>query len=48
MISTGKKTMTDLLTYLVGLPVNVDKLSASYAKALGEDGPVILPTKIIE
>ncbi|WP_072277439.1 DGQHR domain-containing protein [Erwinia persicina] len=48
MISTGKKTMTDLLTYLVGLPVNIDKLSASYAKALGEDGPVILPTKIIE
>lgn len=48
MISTGKKTMTDLLTYLVGLPVNMDKLSASYAKALGEDGPVILPTKIIE
>lgn len=48
MISTGKKTMTDLLTYLMGLPVNLDKLSISYAKALGEDGPLTLPTKILE
>lgn len=46
MILTGKKTMTDLLTYLVGLPVSIEKLSASYAKALGETGTINLPTKI--
>ncbi len=38
--------MTDLLTYLVGLPVSIEKLSASYAKALGETGTINLPTKI--
>lgn len=48
MISTGKKTMIDLLSYLFDLPVNIDKLSVSYAKALGEAGAVKMPTKILE
>lgn len=48
MIVTGKKTMTDLLCYLVGLPVSVEKLSVSYAKSLGENGPISLPSKIIK
>ncbi|WP_224231312.1 hypothetical protein, partial [Klebsiella variicola] len=48
MIVTGKKTMTDLLCYLVGLPVSVEKLSLSYAKSLGENGPISLPSKIIK
>lgn len=48
MIVTGKKTMTDLLCYLVGIPVSVEKLSVSYAKSLGENGPISLPNKIIK
>lgn len=48
MIVTGKKTMTDLLLYILGLPVNIEKLNVAYAKALGEDSLVALPAKIIK
>lgn len=46
MIVAGKKTMTDLLSYLVGLPVDVEKLKTAYIKALGADSEVQLPSKI--
>ncbi|EPM1620748.1 DGQHR domain-containing protein [Pseudomonas aeruginosa] len=47
MILTGKRLLVELLQYMVGLPVDVKKLQASYAKALGDRREVELPTKLI-
>ena len=48
MIATGKSTMTELMSYMVGLPINVDRLLVSYAKSLGSTEKVDLPKKVIE
>lgn len=47
IISSGKRLITELLSYMAGLPADTLKLEAAYQRALGYNEKVQLPARLI-